>query len=84
MECGDVIQTNCVERARYEIPVDVNAIINGTQVSDTGTITVDFTEDALDPVLMILLATFGIPLVAVAVQKVRGRSTSIPVRRLAS
>jgi len=84
LECGGVITQNCVDKARYEIPVTVNAVLNGTNVSDVGTITIDLTDDILDPVLLIILAVFFIPLIGAIVQRARGRSASIPIRRLAS
>lgn len=81
-ECGATITMNCVEKIRYEIPVTVNAIINGTQVSSTGTITVDLTEDAIDPILLIILSTLAIPIIGVIIQRSRGRSSVEAVRRL--
>lgn len=83
-ECTVTISVNCVEKIRYEIPVTVNAIINGTQVSDTGTITVDLTEDEIDPILLIILSTAIIPFIAVIIQRSRGRSSVQPLRRLIS
>jgi len=83
-ECTVTISVNCVEKIRYEIPVTVNAIINGTQVSDTGTITVDLTEDEIDPILLIILSTMAIPIIAVIIQRSRGRSTVEPLRRVIS
>jgi len=83
-ECTDTISVNCVEKIRYEIPVTVNAIINGTQVSDTGTITVDLTEDEIDPILLIILSLFSIPFIAVIIQRSRGRSSVEAIRRIVS
>ena len=83
-ECTDTISVNCVEKIRYEIPVTVNAIINGTQVSDTGSITVDLTEDEIDPILLIVLATLSIPIIGVIIQRSRGRSSVEPLRRVLS
>lgn len=83
-ECTVTISVNCVEKIRYEIPVTVNAIINGTQVSDTGTITVDLTEDQIDPILLIILSTAVIPFIAVIIQRSRGRSTIQPLKRVIS
>ncbi len=79
--CTTVITQNCVEKLRYEVPVTLNAIINEIQVSDTGTITVDLTEELIDPILVILLATFAIPVVGIIIQRARGRSSFIPARR---
>jgi len=84
LECTTTISVNCVEKIRYEIPVTVNAIINGTQVSDTGTITVDLTEDEIDPILLIILSLFAIPVIGVLVQRSRGRSSIEPLRRVIS
>jgi len=83
-ECTVIITQNCVVKARYEIPVTINAIINDIQVSDTGTITVDLTDELIDPILLILMATFAIPLIGVVVQRARGRSASIPTIRRAT
>ena len=83
-ECTDVIRQNCVEKLRYEIPITVNAIINGTNVSDVGTITVDLVDEFLDPILVLLLATFGIPLFGVFVQRRRKRSVVEAIRRVPS
>jgi len=79
--CTNIITQNCVEKLRYEIPVTLNAIINEIQVSDTGTITVDLTEELIDPIIVILLATFAIPIVGVVIQRARGRSSFVPARR---
>jgi len=84
LECSDTISVNCVEKIRYEIPVTVNAVINGTQVSDTGTITVDLTEDEIDPILLIILSLFAIPVIGVIIQRSRGRSTVEPLKRVIS
>jgi len=81
-QCTNVIRMDCVERVRYEIPITVNAIINGTNVSDIGTITVDLVEELIDPILVLLLATFGIPIVGVLVQRARGRSSFIPAKKV--
>jgi len=79
-ECSAEITMNCVQKLRYEIPVTVNALINGTNVSDIGTITVDLTEDEIDIILVLILATFGVPLIAGLVQRSRGRSGIPPVK----
>jgi len=84
LECTATISVNCVEKIRYEIPVTVNAVINGTQVSDTGTITVDLTEDEIDPILLIILSLFFIPVIGVIIQRSRGRSSIEPLRRVIS
>ena len=77
--CVGVVTMDCVEKLRYEVPVVVNAIINGTNVSDTGIITVDLVDELLDPILLLILATFGIPLIGVFVQRRRGRKAVPPV-----
>ena len=81
-QCTDVIRENCVLNVRYEIPITVNAIINNTNVSDVGTITVDLVDELIDPILLILIATFSIPLIGVFVQRARGRNSSVPIRRI--
>ena len=83
-ECTDVIRSNCALKVRYEVPITVNAILNGTSVSDTGTITVDLREGEIDPILLIILATFGIPIIGAIVQRGRKRSTQVPIGRLIS
>ncbi len=83
-QCEIEVTTNCAERLRYEIPITVNAIINGSQVSDDGTITVDLVDELLDPILVLLLATFGIPLIGVFVQRSRKRSVVQAIRRVPS
>jgi len=80
-ECTILITQDCVQKVRYEIPVTVNAVIDGIQVSDTGTITVDLTEELIDPILLILLATFSIPLIAGIVQRSKGRPDAIEAIR---
>ncbi len=82
VQCSLQITTNCVEKVRYEIPVTINAVIGDSQVSDTGTITVDLVDEFLDPILLILLATFAIPIIGIIIQKSRGRSSSVPARRV--
>ena len=77
--CVAEVTMDCVEKLRYEVPVVVNAIINGTNVSDVGTITVDLVDEFLDPILLLILATFGIPLIGVFVQRRRGRKAVPPV-----
>jgi hypothetical protein len=79
--CSTLITQNCVERLRYEVPVTLNAVINDIQVSDTGIITVDLTEELIDPILVIILATFAIPIVGVIIQRSRGRGSLEPARR---
>jgi len=81
-ECTVEVTSDCVQKVRYEIPVTVNAIINGTNVSDTGTITDDLTEDPIDPVLLIILATLTIPIIGGIIQSIRGKSTVEPIRRI--
>jgi len=83
-ECTDVVRSNCALKVRYEVPITVNAILNGTNVSDTGTITVDLREGEIDPILLIILATFGIPIIGGIVQRSRKRSTQVPIGRLIS
>jgi len=83
-ECTTELITNCVEKIRYEIPITVNAVLNGTNVSDRGTITINLTEDPIDVILLILLSTLSIPLVAGIVQRSRGRSGVIQTVRRAS
>jgi hypothetical protein len=73
LECGNQITQNCVQKVRYEIPVIVTAMIANKTVIDTGNITVDLVDDLIDPILVLLLATFGIPLVAGLVQRSRGK-----------
>jgi len=82
VQCSLQITTNCVEKVRYEIPVTINAVIGDSQVSDTGTITVDLVDEFLDPILLILLATFAIPIIGIIIQKSRGRKSSVPARRV--
>jgi len=82
--CTTQIRSDCVEKVRYEIPVTINGIVNGVQVSDTGTITIDLSEGTFDPILLLILSMFFIPLAGVGIQKLRGRSTSIPTRRIIS
>ena len=81
-ECTNVITTNCTQKVRYEVPVTVNAVIDGVQVSSTGTITVDLREGEIDPILLIILATFGIPIIGAIVQRSRNRGTIEPLRRI--
>jgi len=81
-ECGIMVTMDCVEKLRYEVPVTVEAIINGTNVSDVGTITVDLVDELIDPILLILIATFSIPLIGVFVQRARGRRSTPPVSNL--
>lgn len=83
-QCGMGITQNCVEKVRYEIPVTLNAVIDGVQVSNTGTITVDLTDELIDPILLILMATFSIPLIGVIIQRARGRPSIEAIRRVAS
>lgn len=80
-ECETGESLDCVQKVRYEIPVTINAILNGTSVSDVGTITISLVDEALDPVLLFFLALIGIPLVGIFIQKARGRSGSIPLRQ---
>lgn len=80
--CTIQIRSDCVEKVRYEIPVTVNGIVNGVQVSDTGTITIDLSEGTFDPILLLILSMFFIPAGGVAIQKLRGRSGNIPLRRI--
>jgi len=79
-ECVGEATMDCVQKVRYEVPVTVNAVINGTNVQDIGTITVDLVDEFIDPILVLILATFGIPLAGVFIQRSRGRSGTPPVR----
>jgi len=81
-ECTRELTRNCVEKIRYEIPITVNAVLNGTNVSDRGTITINLVEDEIDPILLIILSTLAIPVVAGLVQRRRGRGTIQPLRRV--
>ncbi len=63
---------DCVSDIRYSIPVTVNAVIQGVQVSAEGTIIVDLSEDELDIILIILFFTIAIPIVAGVIWKARG------------
>ncbi len=83
-ECTNVIRSNCALKVRYEVPITVNAILNGTNVSDVGTITVDLREGEIDPILLIILATFSIPIIGAIVQRQRGRSAQVPIGKLIS
>ncbi len=83
-QCVDVVSIDCVEKVRYEVPITVNAVLNGTNVSDVGTVTVDLREGQIDPILLIILATFGIPIIGAIVQRSRGRSAQVPLRKLVS
>jgi Fe-S cluster assembly iron-binding protein IscA len=73
LECGGEISQNCVQKLRYEIPVTVTIVLANQTITDTGNITVDLVDDLIDPILVLLLATFGIPLVAGLVQSARGK-----------
>jgi len=73
LECGGEITQNCVQKVRYDIPVTVTIILANQTISDTGTITVDLVDDIIDPILVLLLATFGIPLFAGLVQRAKGK-----------
>jgi len=80
--CTNSITTGCVNPVRYEIPVVINGVIGDSQVSNTGNITVDLREDVIDPILLLLLASFGIPIIGIIIQRARGRSARIPARRV--
>jgi len=80
--CSPIATQNCVEMIRYDIPITVNAIINKTQVSDTGSIIVDLTQEAIDPIMIILVTTTGIAIVGMILHKSAGGNLAIPVRRV--
>ncbi len=82
--CTTQIRSDCVEKVRYEIPVTINGIVGGLEVTDTGTITIDLSEGTFDPILLLILSMFFIPLAGVMLQRSRGRSARIPVRRIVS
>ncbi len=82
VECTTQITNQCVQKVRYEIPVTVNGIVGGQEVSDVGTITVDLTEGTFDPILLLILSMFFIPLAGILFQRSRGRSARVPVSKL--
>lgn len=81
-QCSAVLTENCVEKIRYEVPITVNAIINKTAVSDTGSITIDLTKGAIDPIVVIMVALTGITVLGAILHKRGGGNLSVPVRRV--
>lgn len=81
-ECEVEFGFDCVEKIRYSVPVTVNAIINGTDVSATGTILVDLTEEELNPILILLFGLLAIPIIASIIWKTRGGHNPTKVKDL--
>lgn len=79
--CGDVITFDCVNRIRYEVPITVQAVIDGIGVQDTGTITVDLTEDDIDIILLLVIVTGLVPVVAILIQRARGKKIPLTTTR---
>lgn len=81
-ECSTLITSNCVEKLRYEVPITVNAVINNTAVTATGSITIDLTEEGIDPIVVILASLASIPIVAGIIWSIRGGNNPTKVRDL--
>ncbi len=82
IECTTQVTSQCVQKVRYEIPITVNGIVAGQEVSDVGNITVDLSEGTFDPILLLILSMFFIPLAGILFQRSRGRSARVPVNKL--
>ena len=83
-ECSTEVTTNCVQKVRYEIPIQVTAIIANSTITDTGTITVDLVDDLIDPIVIILLAIIGIPLLGGLILMTRSKPAVTTIRRNSS